>query len=32
MQFLLDLEPEEVTLEAIDIDELNRLARVVLDS
>ncbi len=32
MQFLLDLEPEEVTLEAIDIDELNRLARVVLNS
>ena len=32
MQFLLDLETEEVTLEAIDIDELNRLARVVLDS
>ena len=29
MQFL---EPEEVTLEAIDIDELNRLARGILDS
>ena len=31
MQFLLDLEPEEVALEAIDIDELTRLAKEVLE-
>ena len=31
MQFLLDLEPEEVALEAIDIDELTRLANEVLE-
>ena len=30
MQFLLDLEPEEVVLEPIDTDELTRLAREVL--
>lgn len=30
MQFLLDLEPEEVTLEAIDTDELTRLAKEIL--
>ena len=31
MQFLLDLEPEEVVLEAIDTDELTRMAREFLD-
>ena len=31
MQFLLDLEPEEVILEAIDTDELTRMAREFLD-
>ena len=30
MQFLLDLEPEEVVLEPIDTDELSRLAKEVL--
>lgn len=30
MQFLLDLEPEDIILEAIDTDELTRLARGVL--
>ena len=30
MQFLLDLEPEVVTLEKIDTDELTRLAREIL--
>ena len=30
MQFLLDLEPEEVILEAIDTDELTRMAREFL--
>ena len=30
MQFLLDLEPEVVTLEEIDTDELTRLAREIL--
>ena len=31
MQFLLDLEPEEVVLETIDTDELTRMAREFLD-
>ena len=31
MQFLLDLEPEEMTLEPIDTDELNRLAKELLE-
>ena len=31
MQFLLDLEPEEVALDAIDTDELTRLAKEVLE-
>lgn len=31
MQFLLDLEPEEVILEAIGTDELTRMAREFLD-
>ena len=31
MQFLLDLEPEEVILETIDTDELTRMAREFLD-
>ena len=30
MQFLLNLEPEEVVLEAIDTDELTRLAKEIL--
>ena len=30
MQFLLDLEPEVVTLDKIDTDELTRLAREIL--
>ena len=30
MQFLLDLEPEDVTLEAIDTDELTRIAKEFL--
>ena len=30
MQFLLDLEPEEVILEAIDTDELTRIAKEIL--
>lgn len=30
LQFLLDLEPEVVTLEKIDTDELTRLAREIL--
>jgi hypothetical protein len=30
MQFLLDLEPEVVTLEKIDTDELTRLAQEIL--
>lgn len=32
MQFLLDLEPEEVILEAIDTDELTRFAREFLET
>ena len=32
MQFLLDLEPEEIVLEPIDTDELNQLAKQVLDN
>ena len=31
MQFLLDLEPEEIVLEPIDADALNSLAREILD-
>jgi hypothetical protein len=31
MQFLLDLEPEEIILEPIDTDELNRLAKELLE-
>ena len=31
MQFLLDLEPEEVILEKIDTDELTRMAREFLN-
>jgi hypothetical protein len=31
MQFLLDLEPEELVLETIDTDELTRMAREFLD-
>jgi len=31
MQFLLDLEPEEIVLEPIDTDALNSLAREILD-
>ena len=31
MQFLLDLEPEEVILETLDTDELTRMAREFLD-
>lgn len=31
MQFLLDLEPEEMVLEPIDTDELNRLAKELLE-
>ena len=31
MQFLLDLEPEEMTLEPIDTDALNRLAKELLE-
>lgn len=31
MQFLLDLEPEEMALEHIDTDELNRLAKELLE-
>ncbi len=31
MQFLLDLEPEEVTLDEIDTDELTRLAKEMLE-
>ena len=31
MQFLLDLEPEEIDLEPIDTDELNRLAKELLE-
>ena len=31
MQFLLDLEPEEVILETIDTDELTRMAREFLN-
>ena len=31
MQFLLDLEPEEMALEPIDTDELNRLAKELLE-
>lgn len=31
MQFLLDLEPEEMTLEPIDTDELNHLAKELLE-
>ena len=30
MQFLLDLEPEDVALEAIDTDELTRIAKEFL--
>ena len=32
MQFLLDLEPEEIVLEPIDTDELNQLAKQLLDN
>ena len=32
MQFLLDLEPEEIVLVPIDTDELNQLAKQVLDN
>ena len=32
MQFLLDLDPEEVILEAINTDELSRLARDFLET
>lgn len=32
MQFLLDLEPEEIVLIPIDTDELNQLAKQVLDN
>ena len=31
MQFLLDLEPEEIVLEPIDTDFINSLAREILD-
>ena len=31
MQFLLDLEPEEIALEPVDIDEINRLAKELLE-
>ena len=31
MQFLLDLEPEEIALEPIDTDEINRLAKELLE-
>ena len=31
MQFLLDLAPEEIILEPIDTDELNRLAKELLE-
>ena len=31
MQFLLDLEPEEMALEPVDTDELNRLAKELLE-
>ena len=31
MQFLLDLEPEEIVLEHIDTDELNRIAKELLE-
>ena len=31
MQFLLDLEPEEIILEPVDADELNRLAKELLE-
>lgn len=31
LQFLLDLEPEEVVLETIDTDELTKLAKVFLE-
>ena len=31
MQFLLDLEPEEVALDSIDTEELTRLAKEVLE-
>ena len=30
MQFLLDLEPEEIVLEPIDVDAVNALAREIL--
>ena len=30
MQFLLDLEPEEIVLEPIDADSINSLAREIL--
>ena len=32
MQFLLDLEPEEIVLVPIDTNELNQLAKQVLDN
>lgn len=32
MQFLLDLEPEEIVLETIDVDALNSLAKEIVDS
>jgi hypothetical protein len=31
MQFLLDLEPDEIILESIDTDELNRMAKELLE-
>ncbi|MBQ6746807.1 MAG: hypothetical protein IJR07_07160 [Bacteroidaceae bacterium] len=31
MQFLLNLEPEELVLEPIDVDSINSLARDILD-
>ena len=31
MQFLLDLEPEEIILEPIDVDAVNALAKEVLN-
>ena len=31
MQFLLDLEPEEIVLETIDVDALNSLAKEIVE-
>ena len=31
MQFLLDLEPEQITLEPIDVDALNTMAKDILN-